>query len=194
MNEKQETSAVSTSAPALYVLPTHNRFIFYSVPLLWSAIIALFILNIITFFGLNQARLSAVEALNKIELALEDLTAAKITYDIEVDEIVPVQADVPFSYNANLPIDLVIPVDQSLEVPVQIPTGDQIILDVPLKADFPVNEMIPININETTRVDTVVYIDATVPIEIDIAQTPLASYLNRARVDIAQLKERLAFQ
>jgi hypothetical protein len=194
VNEKQEISKGSSPVSALYSPPTQNRFVIYSVPLLWGAIIALLVLNFITFFGLNQARLAAVKVLDEIDSTLEDFTTATIVYDLKVDETVPVQADVPLNYNANLPVDLVIPIDQSFQVPVQIPAGGQIILDVPFKANFPLNETIPIRINESTRVDTVVHLDFTVPIKIEIAQTPLVGYIRQTQANVAELKQRLAFQ
>ena len=44
--------------------------------------------------------------------------------------------------------------------------------------------------NETINVDTVAQLNTSLPVEIDIAQTPLAGYLKQAKLDIAELERR----
>lgn len=164
-----------------------------SIPFLWGLVIILLILNLLLLDALNLARLTAVESLSKIEAMLDSLSNEVIIYNVEVNQAVPVKVDVPLDRAMEIPINTVIPIDQVLTVPFQTPTGE-ITLDVPVKTDFPVDMAVPVNFNQTVSVDTVVQLNTTLPVEIDIAQTPLAAYLKQTQSEIAQLRRRLSLQ
>ncbi|NIR94849.1 MAG: hypothetical protein GWO08_14630, partial [Gammaproteobacteria bacterium] len=155
--------------------------------------IFLLILNLALLYGLNLARLRTIETLDNVETTLDDLAHEVVVYDFEIDRAVPLKADVPFQRTMEIPVNTVIPIDQELSVPFKTPAGE-IILDVPIKTDFPLDVVIPVNFNETISVDSIVQLNTTIPVEIDIAQTSLAAYLAQARLDVAQLKNRLAFK
>jgi hypothetical protein len=164
-----------------------------SIPILWGLVIALLILNLLLLYTLNQARLTAIETLSEVETTLDGLAKEVIVYDIEVNQAVPMKAGVPLNRTLEIPLKTVIPIDQVLTVPFQTPAGE-VVLDVPVKTDFPIDIVVPVDFNQTINVDTVVQLKTTLPVEIDIAQTPLAGYLKQAKWDIARLRSRLALQ
>jgi hypothetical protein len=164
-----------------------------SIPILWSLVIILLILNLALLYALNQVRLSAVETLGKVETTLDGLANAIVVYDINMNQAVPVKADIPFNQAMEVPLNTVIPIDQVLTVPFKTPAGD-IMLDVPVKTDFPIDIMVPVHFTKTINVETVVQLNTTLPVEIDIARTPLAGCLKQAKLDIANLRSRLALQ
>ena len=171
----------------------HSGFRQNSIPFLWGAVILLLIFNLVLLFALNTARLKMVEALAKVETMLDSLAQEVIVYNFEIDQAVPMKADVPFRRSMDIPVNTVIPIDQELTVPFTTPAGE-VTLDVPVKTDFPINTVIPVDFDETITVDSVVQLNTTLPVEIDLARTSLAPYLAQARVDVAQLKNRLAFR
>jgi hypothetical protein len=158
--------------------------------ILWGLLVVLLILNLIVLYALNLARLTAVETLNKVETTLDNLANEVIVYEVEVNQAVPIKADVPFNQTVEVPLNTIIPIDQVLTVPLQTPAGE-VVLDVPVKADFPIDIVVPVDFNQTINVDSVVRLDTTLPVEIDIAQTPLAGYLDQAKLDMAKLRNRL---
>jgi hypothetical protein len=164
-----------------------------SIPILWGLVIALLILNLLLLYTLNLARLTAIETLSQVETTLDSLANEVIVYNIEVNQAVPMKADVPLDRTMEIPLKTVIPIDQVLTVPFQTPAGE-VVLDVPVKTDFPIDIVVPVNFDQTINVDSVVQLETTLPVEIDIAQTPLAGYLRQAKLDIAKLRSRLALQ
>lgn len=164
-----------------------------SIPILWALVIILLILNLLLLDALNLARLTAVETLSKVETTLDSLSNEVIIYNLKVNQAVPVKVEVPFNRTMEIPIHTVIPVDQELSVPLSI-GGREVALEVPIKSDFPIDTVVPVTFNETLSVDTMVQLDTTLPVEIDLAQTPLAGYLKQARQDISRLRDRLALQ
>lgn len=159
-------------------------------PVLWGLVIVLLILNLALLYALNRARLIAIETLNKVETTLDSLANEVIVYNVEINQAVPMKADVPFNQTMEVPLNTVIPIDQELTVPFQTPAGE-IVVDVPLKTDFPIDIVVPVDFNETIHVDTEVELSTTLPVEIDIAQTQLAGYLEQAKLDIAKLRSHL---
>jgi hypothetical protein len=161
-----------------------------SIPFLWGVVIILLILNLVLLSALNLARLMAIETLDRVDTMLENLSNEVIVYNVELNQPVPLKADIPFSRTMQIPLNTVIPVDQVLSVPFKTPTGD-IVLDVPVKTDLPINMDVPVDFNETIDVDTVVHLNTTVPVEIDIGQTSLVGYLEQVKLEIAKLRNRL---
>jgi hypothetical protein len=164
-----------------------------TIPVLWGLVIALLVLNLLLLYTLNQARLTAIETLSEVETTLDGLAKEVIVYDIEVNQAVPLKADVPLNRTMEIPLKTAIPIDQVLTVPFQTPAGE-VVLDVPVKTDFPIDIVVPVNFDQTINVDTTVQLNTTLPVKIDIAQTPLAGYLRQAKRDIAKLRSRLALQ
>lgn len=164
-----------------------------SIPFLWGLVIIILIINLFLLDTLNLARLTAIETLTTIEASLDNLANEVIVYDIEVNQAVPIKADVPLNQTVEVPINTVIPIDQDVTVPFQMGSG-QIEVEMPVQMNFPIDLVVPINLTETIRVDTTVQLNTTVPVEIDIAQTALAGYVKQVRLQIAQLKNRLALK
>lgn len=164
-----------------------------STLILWGIVIQLWILNLVVLFFLNQARLTAIENLNKAETMLDKLANEVVSYDIQVNRPIPLKADIPFKQKLDIPINTVIPIDREIQVPFNTPAGD-VIIDVPLKTDFPIDMVVPVDFNQTVNVDTVVQLDTTVPVEIAVAKTPLLGYLEQIKQDLVRLRSRLSFQ
>jgi hypothetical protein len=164
-----------------------------SIPFLWAVVVILVIFNLILLDTLNLARLTAVETMGQIEAMLDRLAHEVIVYEVRVNQAVPIKADVPINRTLEIPVKTTIPIDRTVTVPFQF-GASQLELNVPLKADFPIDVTVPVNLNETIPVDTTVQLDTTLPIEIDLAQTPLADYLIQAKLDIARLRHWLSLE
>lgn len=162
-----------------------------SIWVLWVVVIILLIVNTALLFALNQARLTAVESLDKVETILKRLSAEVIVYNVAINQAIPVKTNVPINQTISVPINTVIPIDQKMQVPFDM-LGNEVLLDVPLKVDFPIETTIPVDFNETINVDTVVELNTSVPVEIAIGQTSLAGYLQQAQRDVVQLRNQLS--
>lgn len=161
-----------------------------SIPFLWGLVAILLILVLALLYELNRARLTVIQTLDEVETTLDDLANEVIVYNIDLNQPVPIKADIPFNQTMEIPLNTVIPIDQEVTVPFQTGSGE-IELELPIKVDFPINIVVPVNFNENINVDTTVQLNTTVPVEIDIAKTPLLAYLNRARQNVSRLKGRL---
>ncbi|GAB4530994.1 MAG: hypothetical protein Kow0063_09690 [Anaerolineae bacterium] len=164
-----------------------------SIPFLWVLVIILLALNLLLLDILNMARLAAIDSLSKIEATLDSLATEVIVYNFEIDQAVPMKADIPFNRTVEVPLNTSVPINQVLTLPLQTPAGE-IVLDVPVQTEVPINMVVPVDFDQTISVDTVVQLETTLPVEIEIAKTPLAAYLKQARSELAQIKRRLSLK
>ncbi len=162
-----------------------------SISFLWGLVIFLLILNLALLYGLNLARRMAIETLDQVETKLDQLASEVIVYNVEINQAVPIRADVPLNQTMQIPLNTVIPIDQELRMPVQTLAGE-ITVAVPVKVDFPVEMVVPVEVNETINLDTVVQLNTTVPVEIDVAKTQLSDYLGQTKQYLVRLRNRLA--
>ncbi len=161
-----------------------------SIPFLWGLVILLLILNLILLDSLNLARRTAIETLSQVESTLDRLAGEVIVYQVAVDQAVPIRADVPINQTLSVPLNTVVPLDQIFTVPVQV-GATQMELTMPVKTELPLNLVIPVDFNDSIVVNTTVQLETTLPVTIDIAQTPLAGYLQEARGELVRLRQRL---
>ncbi|MCP4536286.1 MAG: hypothetical protein GY832_03995 [Chloroflexi bacterium] len=162
-------------------------------------------LNGVIIFGLMQAQEIAMDvrqtALNTVDDARSIVSGVgddTFAYTLEVEQIIPIEASVPFDEVVVIPVNTVIPIDTTVIVPIDlgITTYD---LDVPIQTIVPVDLEFAVPISQTVDIATTVLLDVDVPIAIPLNETPLVDYmdeldagLGRLKVDLEQLEEKLA--
>jgi hypothetical protein len=160
-------------------------------------------LNAIVIAGLLEARETTVAVLDEALVALANVENEVFEMTFDVQETVPVDTEVRFQRQWNVPIDMTIPIDheihfqETIEVPVDLPLFDftfEVPIDtkLPVKLDVPVNMVVPFAIDETIPVQTEVEIDLSVPVVIEMADTPLPSYVGDLRIMLLGLRSEMA--
>jgi len=118
-------------------------------------------------------------ALNDAITGIAQFRDSTISFDIPIDEVVPVNASVVLDRTLQVPIDTTLPINQTIDttITVQGPFGIDIPLDitVPLQLDLPINLDIAIPVNETIPIATEVPVKLNVPIAINVGDTELAT-------------------
>lgn len=158
--------------------------------ILWLLVLILLAFNVALLFALNRARLLAIRGLTRSEAVLADFSNEVINYQIEVNETIPVSADIPFRRTVEVPIKTNVPIDTVFNVPLATPLG-VIELDVPLKTEIPIDLVVPVTLSETVTIETEVPLALDVPITIDVAQTPIRGYLQEAEEMVSGLRAQL---
>ncbi len=118
-------------------------------------------------------------ALGEAVAGIDEFAASTITFNVTIDETVPINADVVLNRTIVVPINTTIPIDEQFDTRITVngPFGIDIPLNitVPIKLDLPIDLTVDIPVNETIPVNTEVPVNLDVPIEIDISQTELAT-------------------
>jgi len=162
-------------------------------------------LNFYLIQQLVQARNTAVQAIRQIAPAVEQTFAdvdseleafqqSTLTFQIDVNQQIPIQTEIPFNESVEIPVQVTIPFKQNIETTVMMDpfqAGLEIPVDVtvPVDVEFPIDEVVPVSLNRTVPISTTVPLSLTVPISIPISNTNLAPYIEKLRQGIDQFRE-----
>jgi hypothetical protein len=163
-------------------------------------LIALIVLTVLTLPSLMLNAMTVVELLwwRQYILAEIDDTRAIVrgigedtfSYTFEVDQEIPVAANIPFSQEVTVPINTTVPVNTTVVVPIDLGFTTYN-LTVPINSVFPVDMEVTVPISQTVGIVTTVPMDIDVPIEIVIADTPLIGYLEEVDATLADVAAQL---
>jgi MFS family permease len=118
-------------------------------------------------------------ALGEAVAGIDEFAGSTITFDVSINETVPINAEVVLNRTIAVPINTTIPIDEEFDTTINVngPFGIDIPLSitVPIRLDLPIDLTVDIPVNETIPVNTEVPVNLDVPIEIDISETELAT-------------------
>jgi hypothetical protein len=170
----------------------------YVVALVGLAVLTLLslTLNAMVIAELMRWRQQILTEIDDIRAIVRGVGEDTFSYTFEVDQEIPVVAKIPVTEEMTVPINTTIPVNTTVIVPIDlgVTTYD---LTVPVNTVFPVDIEVTVPLSQTVDIVTTMPLDIDVPIEMVIADTPLAGYL--AEVDatlanVAMQLERLIWQ
>lgn len=148
-------------------------------------------LNVITILWLLDARQIALSVLAGARTAVVALGDETLVYTFEVNREIPITASIPISKSVVVPIRTTIPVSTVVIIPVRAGILGTFAVDVPIRTMIPVNLDVTVPLSETVEIATTVPVSLDVPIQIPIAETPVAGYLEELNMALAQIEKRL---
>jgi hypothetical protein len=137
------------------------------------------------------------DMLSQTIVELDTFQDSTIQFEFQVNERIPIQAEIPFSQTLQVPIQTTIPITQKIDttVNVDIPElGVTLPLDVtvPLDMQVPVDLNVPISVDQTVPISTTIPVSLNVPISIKISETELAGYVEQLRVALGSIEKALS--
>ena len=142
---------------------------------------------IFTLLEMRQAAHRIVVDTQALVARIEDETFA---YTVQLDQEIPVAAEIPFNETFSVPINTVLPISTSVGVPVNLGVTTYR-LTVPIETVVPVDMEVTVPVSQVVDLSTVVPLDLDVPIEIAVVETPLAGYLRDAHMMLERAEEQL---
>ncbi len=117
-------------------------------------------------------------ALGEAVVGIDEFRTSTITFEVNIDENVPIGTEVVLDRTIEVPIQTVLPIDEEFDTTITIngPFGVDIPLSitVPIQLDLPIDLTVSIPVNETIPINTSVPVKLDLPISIDISETELA--------------------
>lgn len=149
----------------------------------------------ITAFQAQLAELAPTvgSALDEAIVELESFQASTLEFEVAIDEVIPIDAEIVFERTLTVPIQTALPINETIDTTITIagPFG----IDVPVDVTVPVNLNVPIDldldfpINERVPIQTEVPVQLTVPITVDVAGTELATLADSLRQGLIGFKQ-----
>jgi outer membrane murein-binding lipoprotein Lpp len=135
-------------------------------------------------------------ALSEAVAGIDTFRTSTIQFDVTIDEVVPINAEVVLDRTLDVPIKTTLPIDETFDTTITIngPFGVDIPLDitVPIKLDLPIDLDVAIPVNETIPVNTEIPVKLDVPISIDISQTELAALAEALQAGLESFRQMAA--
>ena len=125
---------------------------------------------------------------------LREFGDSTISFDVTIDEVIPVKTDVVLDRVVQVPIKTTIPINESFDTTITIDTpfgGIPLDVNVPVDVDVPVDLVVDIPINETVEIDEEFPVQLDVPISIDVRDTEFASLTDSLAAGLESLQDVL---
>jgi len=147
-------------------------------------------LNAVVIYGLLRARQVALATVADTRTLVAGIGDDTFSYTFQVKQEIPIAATIPVDEKITVPVKTTVPISTTVTVPIDlgITTYD---LKVPIRTVIPVNVSFTVPISQTVDISTTVPLDVAVPIQIPLADTPLAGYLEDLDAALAKVEARL---
>lgn len=125
---------------------------------------------------------------------LREFGDSTIAFDVNIDEVIPVKAEVVIDRVVEVPIKTTIPIEETFDTTIRVDTPlGAIPLDVtvPVDVDVPVDLVVEIPINESVDIDEEVPVQLDVPIAIEVRETELAALTDSLAAGLESLQDVL---
>jgi hypothetical protein len=159
--------------------------------ILWILVIVLLLVNLVTLRQLVLVRRVAREAAANAADIVADLQTTHFTYTVLIDQDVPIYAETPLNATITVPIRATLPVDTIVTVPVDAGLLGAFDIDIPINAAIPIDLEVDVPINQTFTIQTDIPLYLEVPVEIDVAETPLNESLGDVHAALTQIADEL---
>lgn len=117
-----------------------------------------------------------------------------ISFDVNIDEVIPIDTEVVINRTVQVPIKTTIPIQQSFDTTIRIdtPLGEiPVDVNVPVDVDVPIDLVVDIPINETVPIQDEFPVKLDVPIAIDVRETELSALTDSLAAGLESLQEML---
>lgn len=148
------------------------------------------VIHALTIGRLLNVRNTLRSEVDQLASSVQSARSSRVSYDMPIDQELPVNIDVPIQRSLEVPIDTEVRINQTINVPVTTALGT-FNLPIPLDVTIPISTTAPINFDQTINISTTVPIELDVPINVDLGRDPVAGYLDRLYNALLELRDKL---
>lgn len=139
----------------------------------------------------------AVDALSGLRRELQSLDDVAFEHVLQIDQTLPIHVVIPFREQLEVPIQTTVPIDQAIETSfsLQLPGFSvrvPVDLVIPVQFDVPIDMTVPVEVNRDVPVSTTVPIKLDVPLVVNLADTGLKRYVDLLDQRLADLEQELS--
>jgi hypothetical protein len=139
----------------------------------------------------------ALDALSSLRRELCGLDDATFEHLLQIDQTLPIHVVIPFREQLEVPIQTTVPIDQAIETSfsLQLPGFSvrvPVDLVIPVQFDVPIDMTVPVEVDRDVPVSTTVPITLDVPLVVRLADTGLKRYVDLLDQGLADLEQELS--
>jgi hypothetical protein len=159
---------------------------------LWFVALISLALNVWLINGLLVARRQAAQAILQAAEGVSDLRASAFETTVRIDQSIPINLSVPINQTLTVPIDTQLPVSAIVQVPIEVPLLGTQIFDVPINTTIPIKFETQLPVNITVPISASIPVELSVPVKIEVANTPLNTTLLEAEAALGNFAQQLS--
>jgi len=148
-------------------------------------------LNGAIIFALLRTQQSVLHAVKDARSVVKSIGQDTLSHTLEVEQEIPVVTSVPFNKEVTVPINTTIPIDTTVIVPIEAGILGTFDIEIPIRTVIPVDMEVAAPVSETVEIAASVPLELEVPVEISIADLPLAERLQEMDQALERLERRL---
>ncbi len=125
---------------------------------------------------------------------LRDFGESTLAFDVDIDEVIPIDTEVVIERTVEVPIKTEIPINQEIDTTIRIDTpfgGIPLDITVPVDVVVPIDLTVDIPIDETVPVQDEFPVQFDVPIAIDVSETELKNLTDSLATGLESLQDIL---
>ncbi len=125
---------------------------------------------------------------------LRDFGESTISFDVNIDEVIPIDTEVVIQRVVEVPIQTEIPINQDIDTTITVDTplgGIPLDITVPVDVVVPIDLVVDIPIDETVPIQDEFPVQLDVPIAIDVSQTELKNLTDSLATGLESLQDVL---
>ena len=147
------------------------------------------LIHALTLSRLLSVRATLRDEVGRLAEAVQSAKQQQLSYDMPIDQRVPINIDVPIKRDLTVPINLNVPIKQQITVPIDTGLG---VVNIPVQLDtsVPISTSVPIAFDQTVNISTTVPIQLNLPVRIDLGSGQVGGYLDRVYAALLELRER----
>jgi prefoldin subunit 5 len=109
---------------------------------------------------------------------LESFGSSTLSFEVNIDEQIPIATEVVIDRDVLVPIDTAIPINQTFDTTIEVetPLGFSVPVDVsvPVDIEVPIDLEVTIPVRETIPIEETFPVQLDIPIDVDVSETELA--------------------
>ena len=147
------------------------------------------LIHALTLSRLLSVRATLRDEVGRLAEAVQSAKQQQLTYDLPIDQQVPINVDVPIKRELTVPIKTSVQIKQNITLPVDTGLG-VVNIPVPIDATVPVSTSVPIAFDQTVNISTTVPIRLNLPVRIAMGSGQVGGYLDRLYAALLELRDR----
>lgn len=148
------------------------------------------IVHALTIGRLLSVRSTLRDEVERLAQSVQAAKGSQVRYDLPIDQQVPIDIDVPIQRSLDVPINTSVRINQTLSLPVDTALGS-FDIPVPIDTTIPISTTVPIAFDQTVNISTTVPLHLNVPVQVDLGSQQIAGYLDRLHQALLDLRDRL---
>lgn len=147
------------------------------------------IIHVLTLTRLFSVRNTLRDEIGNLADSVQAAKSNQVRYDLPINQQIPINLDLPVKQSLTIPIQTEVRIKQDIMLPIDTGFG-KINIPVPIDAVVPINTTVPITIDQTVNISTNIPLKLNVPIQVDLGSPQFSGYLDRLHQSLLDLRDK----